>query len=524
EWVVAATQRVISAMAARQAAAVARYSEQVLERRDGERAARHARGEGMPVGMPSPQQEAGAALAPILRIAPRTMVTRIHTATTLTGLPVTAAMAWAGELEPYRVTVITAAARGVGHEQLAEFEARLHHRDIGHLPASRVKTRAELIAARLTADPDNPDAPDGPDAAVAGSAAQRAVRVGAGEQAGLTRWDAQLPADTSLAMWAAVDTLAARYRADAPTLTVAQSRADALTDLVLSDVHVTTTATLIIPTSPAPAATATPTAASASASDPTPPAEDVTPTGADLTHPAAGDTATTGAEPPPDTSGRMLGRLAPPAGCGCPQRPPSWIDLLDPLTHPTQLSGPWAAHLPDPPLQRHWHDTVARAAQVDATPNLARDRAGHIWFIPKPVTTAPVGLLLPAQVTAILANPDTLLRLGTAHPHTGAVTHLDHRTYRPGAALARLVRARDGTCRYPGCTTPAHRCDLDHVTPYPDGPTTASNLQTLCRVHHGLKHHSGWTVHMTPDATCTWTAPNGRTHTTHPHTLHDDAA
>ncbi|MGV1008467.1 MAG: hypothetical protein ACOYBY_07645 [Dermatophilaceae bacterium] len=521
EWVVAATQRVINAMAARQAAAVARYSEHVLERRDGERAARQATGAPAPVGQPSPQQEAAAALAPILRIAPRTMVTRIHTATTLPGLPVTAAMAWSGDLEPYRVTVIAAAARGVGHAQLSEFEARLHHRDIGHLPASRVKTRAELIAARLTADPDNPDAPDGPDAAVAGSAAQRAVRVGAGEQAGLTRWDAQLPADTSLAMWAAVDTLAARYRADAPTLTVAQSRADALTDLVLSDVHVTTTATLIIPTSP--------TAKAATAHHGEPAGHATTPDEGDTdTTPAAAAAVEATAEPGPVRCGPVLGRLAPPAGCGCrepAQQPPSWLDLLDPITHTTTLvAGPWGQELPDPPLQRRWHDTVARAVQVDANPNLTRDRAGHIWFIPKPVTSPPAGLLLPAQVTAILANPDTLIRLGTAHPDTGAVTHLHQHTYRPGAALAKLVRARDGTCRYPGCTTPAQRCDLDHVIAYPHGPTSAANLQTLCRVHHGVKHHSGWTVHMTPDGTCTWTAPNGRSHTTHPHTLHDDAA
>ncbi len=46
--------------------------------------------------------------------------------------------------------------------------------------------------------------------------------------------------------------LAARYRAGNPDLTVAQSRADALVDLVLSDVQVSTTATLIIPTTSAP--------------------------------------------------------------------------------------------------------------------------------------------------------------------------------------------------------------------------------------------------------------------------------
>ena len=140
------------------------------------------------------------------------------------------------------------------------------------------------------------------------------------------------------------------------------------------------------------------------------------------------------------------------------------------------------------------------------------------------MTVAPVGMLLPAQVGAILADPDTIIRLGMAHPNTGAVDHLDEQTYRPGAALARLVRARDGTCRYPGCATAAGRCDLDHLIAYPHGPTTAWNLQSLCRAHHGFKHHAGWAVTMTREGICTWTAPNGRSHTTYPVTIHDDAA
>ena len=50
-------------------------------------------------------------------------------------MPRTAAMAWAGDLESYRAGVITRAARQVAHEQLTEFEARLHHGDIRICPA-----------------------------------------------------------------------------------------------------------------------------------------------------------------------------------------------------------------------------------------------------------------------------------------------------------------------------------------------------------------------------------------------------
>jgi hypothetical protein len=64
--------------------------------------------------------------------------------------------------------------------------------------------------------------------------------------------------------------------------------------------------------------------------------------------------------------------------------------------------------------------------------------------------------------------------------------------YRPDRATRRLVTTRDRTCRFPGCSAPAHRCDLDHVVPYPDGPTSPGNLVSLCRRHHSLKHgHNG---------------------------------
>ena len=43
--------------------------------------------------------------------------------------------------------------------------------------------------------------------------------------------------------------------------------------------------------------------------------------------------------------------------------------------------------------------------------------------------------------------------------------------YRPSTELAEFVRMRDLYCRFPGCTVPADRCDLDHARPWPFGPT-----------------------------------------------------
>ena len=88
--------------------------------------------------------------------------------------------------------------------------------------------------------------------------------------------------------------------------------------------------------------------------------------------------------------------------------------------------------------------------------------------------------------------------------------------YRPSRALADFVRARDLTCRAPGCNRPATNCDLDHTIPFPHGATHASNLKCLCRLHHLLKTFWGWQDCQLPDGTVIWTLPNGQTYVTTP--------
>ena len=80
----------------------------------------------------------------------------------------------------------------------------------------------------------------------------------------------------------------------------------------------------------------------------------------------------------------------------------------------------------------------------------------------------------------------------------GTITATSSRTYRPGAALARLIRAREPYCRMPGCRTPASRCDLDHTIAWPEGETTIENLGPLCRRHHVMKTHYGWRLEPQP--------------------------
>jgi hypothetical protein len=85
-------------------------------------------------------------------------------------------------------------------------------------------------------------------------------------------------------------------------------------------------------------------------------------------------------------------------------------------------------------------------------------------------------------------------------------------SYTPTATIARHVIARDQYCVLPGCRRKAQHCQLDHRVPWPAGDTTATNLQTLCKRHHDLKHESSWQVRRDEDGTYAWTSPTKHTY------------
>lgn len=90
-------------------------------------------------------------------------------------------------------------------------------------------------------------------------------------------------------------------------------------------------------------------------------------------------------------------------------------------------------------------------------------------------------------------------------------------SYVPTAQVDKYVRLRDRTCQFPGCNRPAEYADLDHRIAFAEGGrTTTDNLHCLCRHHHRLKHHGGWTVTPDADETTVWTSPTGRSYRTPP--------
>jgi hypothetical protein len=101
------------------------------------------------------------------------------------------------------------------------------------------------------------------------------------------------------------------------------------------------------------------------------------------------------------------------------------------------------------------------------------------------------------------------------HPLTGTVLHTD--TYHRTTAIDRHLRARDRHCRWPGCTTPATRCEIDHTHDHAlGGPTTIANLAHLCQRHHTQKQFTRWKVTQLPAGILKWTSPTGRTYTDQP--------
>ena len=111
---------------------------------------------------------------------------------------------------------------------------------------------------------------------------------------------------------------------------------------------------------------------------------------------------------------------------------------------------------------------------------------------------------------------DAQWRYTVTDTQTGQPIHTGTTRRRPTASQRRSVEARDTHCVFPGCRTPASDCDLDHTTSWAEnGATHPSNLGSLCRSDHLLKH-SGWTYQALPDGRYQWTSPLGHTYITAP--------
>ena len=153
-------------------------------------------------------------------------------------LPATLAAMSAGDLDPWRATIIATQLAEASASSCAAVEALIYPAVLDETPGAvtrrvrRVLARVDSDALRLKAAKERLD---------------RFVHAYPSQIPGLTTWVASLPAADSAACWAAIDALAHQMSGVDPTRTLEQARADALVDLMLTNVEVTTTVTLMIP-------------------------------------------------------------------------------------------------------------------------------------------------------------------------------------------------------------------------------------------------------------------------------------
>jgi hypothetical protein len=130
---------------------------------------------------------------------------------------------------------------------------------------------------------------------------------------------------------------------------------------------------------------------------------------------------------------------------------------------------------------------------------------------------------IPAELARRIAfDPTGTWRRLVTDQHGRLLDHGRSR-YRPPAALADHVRARDITCRFPTCNQAARRCELDHTLAWAAGGSTDPNhLHALCPRHHHLKHEAGWHCTRRTDGTTHWTSPTGHHYRKPPEQLPTD--
>ncbi len=127
-----------------------------------------------------------------------------------------------------------------------------------------------------------------------------------------------------------------------------------------------------------------------------------------------------------------------------------------------------------------------------------------------------------------LQSSSTVLRRLFTDPLDDSVMTMDARTYRFSTRQVEAVRSLHPVSCFPGATTPADRCDIDHREPYrfgppgtadPPGQTVVGKGQPLDRRHHRYRTHLGWVpvVDPTDPHTIHWTSPYGRTYTVRDH-------
>jgi hypothetical protein len=361
--------------------------------------------------------------------------------------------------------------------------------------AGPLRTRVRRLIARV--------APQVPAEEAADAVENRCV-VRTPATQGTDHWEAELPIESSLPMWHAIETLAHQLRQHDKGLTVNQARADALAQLVMQQADVTVLLHATIPDTPTnptdrpvqPTSGPGPDTGTFSGTDqPTPPM------GAQEQQGQAALAASATEQNESGVAHRTGGNRADAAGAdGAEASGPG--DSTSPPPH----GGPSS---PDEPVPMR----VASLTEIGGLSS-------------QPVLLDLSNLAQNARLknsTPLMCDPNTgavtsgMIPAGLGPPGKNTKNAADRvRSYAMPARMQRLVRLRDGRCRFPGCTVAARFCDLDHVVPWPIGVTDPANLICLCRRHHRIKQRQGWRAVLLAGGIVQWTDPTGKRTTTNP--------
>jgi len=124
---------------------------------------------------------------------------------------------------------------------------------------------------------------------------------------------------------------------------------------------------------------------------------------------------------------------------------------------------------------------------------------------------------IPASVARRIAAAGVWRRILT-DPASGALLDYGQTRYTPPPDLIDHVIARDGSCRFPTCSQPARRCQIDHTIAAgtPGWSTSAANTGPLSAGCHNGKTHAGWQLDQPQPGQFHWRAPTGHTYTVEP--------
>ena len=135
-------------------------------------------------------------------------------------------------------------------------------------------------------------------------------------------------------------------------------------------------------------------------------------------------------------------------------------------------------------------DTTGASSTIDANIAVTIDADVLAGAVAGFAESADGRWAVPARwMTDVIATGDTFWHRIVTEPVTGDVLSHEYLGRYAPDTLTIALQYLHGVCQAPGCMVPAGRCDQDHRTPHPQGPTTAANMGPLCRRHHQMKGH-----------------------------------